>query len=81
MKRTRKIHYALLNNQATTLLYREKHSAPLQEVIFHQQEERVMVVFGEMLKKQKSSKTNQKTIQNLLDLIVMKTQMTLLVLR
>ena len=80
MRKTLKIHYVLLNNQEGMHLFREKHLVTPQKVIAHQGK-RVVVDFGEMQKKLKNSKINQKVMLNLQGLIVMKTQMTLLVHR
>ena len=80
MKRTLKILYVLLNNQEEMPLFRAKHLVVLLKVIVHQ-EKRIVVDFGEMQKKLKNSKINQKVMLNLQGLIVMKTQMTPLVHR
>ena len=80
MRKTLKIHYVLFNNQEEMPLFREKHLAILQKEIAHQ-EKRVLVDFGEMQKKLKNLKINQKIMLNLQGHIVMKTQMTHLVPR
>ena len=58
-------------------LFRAKHLAILLKVIALL-ENRVMADFGEMQRKLKNSKINQTVMLNLQELIVMKTQMTLL---
>ena len=80
MRRTLKILYVLLNNQEEMPLFRAKHLVALLKVIV-QKEKRILVDFGEMQKKLKNSKINQKVMLNLQGLIVMKTQMTPLVHR
>ena len=72
-----KIHYVLRNNLEEMPQFKEKRLQVHQKAAHHQQ----MIVedFGAMLKRLKSFKINQKIIQNLQAITVMKTLMTHLV--
>jgi hypothetical protein len=77
VRKIHKIHYVLHNNLEKMHLFKEKRLQVHQKVAHHQK----MIVedFGAMLKRLKIFRINQKIIQNLLEITVMKTLMTLLV--